>query len=160
MEESEIVQIMKDPIIRGCWGGFSNAQCFVQFYPSCPPTLFYRQKQLKSLFWNLVHLLRHSSFQSSLSSNLSSAHSVFSGLELASAELQKEKSNFQEKGSPITKCEGLCMRTQGPRGRLCLLVLEGVCSTNLTGSTNVHTPEGQAQRDRERERWPGLKEGA
>ena len=152
MEESEIIQIMKDPIIRGCWAGFSNAQGFVQFYPSCPPTLFYRQKQLKSLFWNLVHLLCHSSFQSSLSSNLSSAHSVFSGLELASAELQKEKSNFQEKGSPITKCEGLCMRTQGPRGRLCLLGLEGVCSTNLIGSTSVHTLLRAKIRETEKEK--------
>lgn len=67
MEESEISQVMKDSIISGYWADFSNTQLIVHFHPSCPFTRLYfgREKQLKSLFWNLVHLC-HSSFSSTL----------------------------------------------------------------------------------------------
>lgn len=52
MEESEIIQIMKVSITRGCWAGFKSTERFVHFYPGSPatPLNFWQAKAMKSLF--------------------------------------------------------------------------------------------------------------
>lgn len=160
MRESKIIQIMNASIIRGCQSGFCNIHCFVHFYLSCPsiPLYFDGQKKLKPLFCNLVHLLLHSSFSSFLSIYLSLTHTTFWPWVGLSKAKEREKEFLGNREPFSWSVKDFALGLKGPRGCLCFLVLEGVCSSNLTTSTSVHTLI-RARINREVEGWPLVKGG-
>lgn len=161
MEEPEIIRIMKNSIINGCWAGFSNIYCFIHFYPSCPSTQLYfdRQKQLKSLFWNLVHLLLPSSFSASLAiQSVINTHSVVA-LSWPQQSQRKRIRIAGKQGALSWSVKDFALGLKGPRGCLCFPVLESLCSSDLNVSTCVQTLI-RAKINREEKVWPSVKGGS
>lgn len=128
------------------------------FYLSCPSTQLYfdKQKKLKSLFWNLVHLVLLSSLLSPLSNqSVINTHNVLA-LSWPQHIQRRRKRISRKQGAPPWCVKDFARGLKGPRGCLCCLVLEDMRSNNSTTSTSVQTLV-RAKISREVESWQLVK---